>query len=125
MFVLCARPLAVEVGAALAPIEVATGPAWIDQLASGRSAGRGLLISGNHAQGGADRPVRRLPFRPRRFHRPSMDSRLLTGYPRRLKGRQVDSVIPEPIRPPVLLPEPRRLPELLRLPALCRLRPPG
>ncbi len=34
MFVLCARPLAVEVGVALAPIEVGTGSAWLEQLAA-------------------------------------------------------------------------------------------
>lgn len=44
--------------------------AWIDQLASGRSAGRGLLIAGNHAAGGDAMKVRRLPFRPRVPFRP-------------------------------------------------------
>ncbi len=44
--------------------------AWIDQLASGRSAGRGLLIAGNHAEDGGERAARRpllrphVPFRP-------------------------------------------------------------
>lgn len=38
--------------------------AWIDQLASGRSAGRGLLIAGNHAEGGGGRAARRAPLRP-------------------------------------------------------------
>ncbi|CAG1000873.1 MAG: FAD-binding oxidoreductase [Rhizobiaceae bacterium] len=38
--------------------------AWIDQLASGRSAGRGLLIAGNHATGREPVKGRGLPFRP-------------------------------------------------------------
>lgn len=44
--------------------------AWIDQLASGRSAGRGLLIAGNHAAGGDAKKARGLPFRPRVPFRP-------------------------------------------------------
>lgn len=38
--------------------------AWIDQLASGRHAGRGLLMTGDHADVGAPAGGR-LPFRPR------------------------------------------------------------
>lgn len=43
--------------------------AWIDQLAAGRQAGRGLLMTGNHAQHGArstsdPRPRISVPFRP-------------------------------------------------------------
>lgn len=38
--------------------------AWIDQLASGGSAGRGLLIAGNHAADSAPVEARGLPFRP-------------------------------------------------------------
>lgn len=44
--------------------------AWIDQLASGRSAGRGLLIAGNHAEGAGGRRARRALFRPRVPFRP-------------------------------------------------------
>lgn len=44
--------------------------AWIDQLASGRAAGRGLLIAGNHAAGGGAAAARGLPFRPRVPFRP-------------------------------------------------------
>jgi FAD/FMN-containing dehydrogenase len=44
--------------------------AWIDQLASGRSAGRGLLIAGNHASGGNTKAGGGLPFRPRVPFRP-------------------------------------------------------
>lgn len=42
--------------------------AWIDQIAHGRKAGRGLLLTANHAQGGAFRPDGKtrlaIPFRP-------------------------------------------------------------
>src|SRR5690606_641322 len=31
--------------------------AWIDQLVTGRSAGRGLLFTGNHAKSGSNRPA--------------------------------------------------------------------
>lgn len=44
--------------------------AWIDQLASGRAAGRGLLISANHAAGGEAKARHGLPFRPRVPFRP-------------------------------------------------------
>ena len=44
--------------------------AWIDQLASGRSAGRGLLIAGNHAEGGDRGTARRALLRPHVPFRP-------------------------------------------------------
>lgn len=71
--------------------------AWIDQLASGRDAGRGLLLTANHSQGGGYRPAGRarigVPFQPpvNILNRTSI--RLFNAAYRRAKGRN-----PGPVR---------------------------
>src|SRR5690606_23091633 len=66
---------------------------WIDQLATGRNAGRGLLLTGNHAAGGnreADRRVPKLavPFQPplNLLNRPSLTLFNLAYRQSRLRG---------------------------------------